>query len=170
MQSNQITRSSLTLKCISLNVKGLNLPEKRSQVLSSLHKHRAHFIYLQETHFRSNTIPKLSNHIYRMALHATNPEAKTKGVSILISKHANFHLLDSLIDPEGRFIFLKGTYSSKPITLANIYSPNDHQVTFFRRVCDLLASFQGGLVLMAGDFNISLNPLLDSSTGTSALT
>lgn len=169
MNSKHKTNSPLTLKCISLNVKGLNLPEKRSKVLSSLSKHGAHFIYLQETHFRSDAIPKLSNHIYNSAIHATNPDGKTKGVSILIAKHANLHLEDSLIDPEGRFIFLKDTYTSKPITLANIYSPNEHQVSFFRKTCDLLASFQKGLVLLGGDFNVPLNPLLDSSTGTSAL-
>lgn len=128
---------SLTLKCLSLNAKGLNLPEKWSQVLSSLSKHKAHFIFLQETDFRSDAIPKLSNHIYRTAIHATNPDSKTKGVSILISKHANFQLSDSLIDPEGRYIFLKGSYASKPITLANLYCPNDHQIAFFRKICDL---------------------------------
>lgn len=162
--------SSLTLKCLSLNVKGLNLPEKRSQVLSSLTTHRAHFIFLQETHFRSDAIPKLSNHIYRTAFHSTNPESKTKGVSILVSKNANFQISDSLVDPDGRYIFLKGSYASTPITLANIYCPNDHQVSFFRKTCDLLTSFKSGIVLLGGDFNVPLNPLLDSSTGTSTLT
>lgn len=154
MQSKSLTSTSLTLKCISLNAKGLNLPEKRTQVLSSLTKHKAHFIYLQETHFRSDSIPKLSNHVYQSAFHATNPISKTKAVSILISKHAYFHLLDSLVDPDGRFVFLKGTYASKPITLANIYCPNEHHVTFFRKTCKLLLSFQQGLVLLGGDFNV----------------
>lgn len=122
--------------------------------MSSLTKHRAHFIFLQETHFSSDAVLKLSNHIYCLDYHATNPEAKTKGVSILISKHANFHLSESLIDPEGRFIFLKGSDASKPITLANIYCPNDHQVAFYRKICDLLASFQKELVLLGGNFNV----------------
>lgn len=54
--------------------------------------------------------------------------------------------------------------------LANIYCPNEHQVTFYRSVCDRLASFQEGLVLLGGDFNVPLNPILDSSSGTFALT
>lgn len=169
MQNNTLTSSSLTLKCLSLNAKGLNLPEKKSQVMTSLTKHKAHFIYLQETNFRSDSIPKLSNHMYNSAFHSTNPDSKTKGVSILVSKHADFQLCDSLIDLGGRFIFLKGTYASKPITLANIYCPNEHHVTFFRNTCDLLSSFQKGLVLLGGDFNVLLNPVLDSSSGTSNL-
>lgn len=136
-------------------------------MLSALTKHRAHFLLLQETHFRTDTIPKLGNHIYNKALHSTNPDAKTKGVSILISKFANFHLLDSKIHPEGRYIFIKGT--SKPITIANVYCPNEHQLSFFRKVCDLLSSFQEGIVVLGGDFNVPMNPILDTSRGTSTL-
>lgn len=164
-----ISTQQLSLKCLSLNVKGLNIPEKRTQVLSALTKHKAHFLLLQETHFCAKHIPKLSNHLYKHALHSTNPTAKTKGVSILISKHADFQLKDSLIDQEGRYIFIKGTYALKPITIANVYCPNDHQVTFFRQICDLLSTFQEGILLLGGDFNVPLNPNLDSSTGTSAL-
>lgn len=149
--------------------KVLTYRKRYSQVLSSLTKQKAQFIFLQETHFRSNSIPKISNHIYQTAFHSTNPIAKTKGVSILVSKQAPFQLSDSLLDPEGRFVFIKGTYASKPITLANIYAPNEHQVSFFRKIGDLLTSFKEGIVLLGGDFNVPLNPNLDTSSGTSML-
>lgn len=165
MQTNLTMQQQLTLKCLSLNVKGLN----RSQVLLALTKHRAHFLLLQETHFRTDTIPKLTNHIYNKALHSTNSEAKTKGVSILISKFADFQLSDSRIDPEGRYIFIKGMYASKPITLANVYCPKEHQLSFFRKICDLLSTFQEGIVVLGGDNNVPMNPLLDTSTGISSL-
>lgn len=158
MQAEKALKQQLTLKCVSLNVKGLNLPEKISQVLSALSKHKAHFLLFQETHFRSDAIPKLNNHIYQSVIHSTNPDSKTKGVSILISKHADFQQSDALIDPEGRYLFLKGTYASTPITLVNVYCPNAHQVSFFRKVCDLLVTFQEGIVLLGGDFNTPLNP------------
>lgn len=143
MPKEATTTQQLSLKCLSLNVKGLNIPEKRSQVLSALTKHKAHFLLLQETHFCTKHTPKLTNHIYKHTLHSTNPTSKTKVVSILISKHADFQLTDSLVDHEGRYIFVKGTYASKPITIANVYCPNEHQVTFFRQICDLLSTFQG---------------------------
>lgn len=113
MHPEQKTQNKqVSLKCISLNVKGLNLPEKRSQVLLALTKHKAHFLLLQETHFKSNAIPKLANHVYKQAVHAIYPESKTKGVSILIAKHADFQMMDTIIDPEGRYEFVKGTYAS----------------------------------------------------------
>lgn len=165
----QTSHSSLSLKCVSLNTKCLNVLEKRSQVLSTLTKQKAQFIFLQETHFCSDSIPKLTNNLYRTAIHSTNPSAKTKVASIPISKHAPFQLSDSLVDPEGRFVFIKGLYAAKPLTLANIYSPNEHQVSLFRKINDLLLSFKEGMVLLGGDFNVPLNTDIDTSSGTSML-
>lgn len=112
---------------------------------------------------------KITNHVYHTAIHSTNSAAKTKGASILISKHAPFKLSDSLVDPEGRFVFIKGLYASKPLTLANIYSPNEHQVSFFRRISKPLFCFREGVVLLGGDFNVLLNPDIDTSSGTSTM-
>lgn len=116
--------------------------------MSTLAKQKAQFFFLQETHFLSDSIPKLTNNLYHTVIHSTNPTAKTKGASILISKHAPFQISDSLVDPEGRFVFIKGLYTFKPLTLANIYSPNEHQVSFFRKISDLIFSFREGMVLM----------------------
>lgn len=73
-----------------------------------------------------------------------------------------------MVDPGGRYIIIKGKYASKPITLANMYCPNKHQISFFRKTCDLLSSFLEGIVILGGDFNVPLNPALDTSTGTTA--
>lgn len=153
---------------ISLNSRGLNLPEKRSQVLLSLHRNKADIVFLQETHFKTNSVPKLSNQRFPIALHATNHAAKTKGVSILIAKQCQFQITDTYIDGEARFIFVKGTLYGRRITLANIYAPNAGQA-FFRATLQKLSSFQEGLLILGGDFNVSPNPLLDTSTGTSTM-
>lgn len=80
-----------------------------------------------------------------------------------------FHTSDSLSDKEGRYLFLKGKIRGRPVTLANIYYPNSHQVTFFRKVTHLLASFREGVLIWGGNFNIALNLILDSSNGASSL-
>lgn len=63
---------------------------------------------------------------------------------------------------------MRGTLFGKHITLANIYAPNTKQVPFFKFTLQKLSSFQEGLVL-GGDFNVPLNPLHDTSAGTSAM-
>lgn len=129
----------------------------------------ADIVFLQETHFCSNAIPKPSNHFYPQRFHTTSLTSKSKGVTILLSKNVPLQVTDTLTDKQGRYIFLKGTWRKKPITLANIYSPNTSQVPFFRDISQRLSTFHTGILIVGGDFNIPLDPLMDTSTGTSHL-
>lgn len=95
---------------ISHNVNSLNIPEKRTKLLRELKKVNPSVIFIQETYFKGQNIPKLTDTLFTKAYHATNPLAKTKGVSILLNKHSPFVLSGQLIDPEGRYIFLKGSW------------------------------------------------------------
>lgn len=52
-----------------------------------------------------------------------------------------FHLKDQVLDPKGRFLFLKDTWKGKPVTLANVYCPNSKKVTFLKEILLKLASF-----------------------------
>lgn len=52
------------LKLCSLNVRGFNIPEKRSNVLYDMHKHRVDILLLQETHFRTDHCPGVRNRYY----------------------------------------------------------------------------------------------------------
>lgn len=79
---------------------------------------------LQETHFKTHHVPRLTNSTFTKAFHATNDHAKSKGVSILVTKNALFELTEQLTDTDGRYIFLKGKYGGMPITIANVYFPN----------------------------------------------
>lgn len=96
--------------------------------------------------------------------------AKAKGVSILISKEAPFTLTDKLVDSEGQYVFLKGSYRDRTLTLANVYFPNSAQITFYQKVIRELKGFSSGLLIMGGDINIPLDPTVDSSTRKSCIT
>lgn len=158
-----------SIKIISLNARGLNIPEKRSQLLLSMHKNKADIVFLQETHFRTSSIPKLSNYRFPTSIHASNNSTKSKGVSLLFAKNCPFHVTDTCIDSEARYLFVKGTLHGKRLTLANIYAPNTKQVPFFRSTLRKLTLFQDGILILGGDFNVPLNPLHDTSTGSSSL-
>lgn len=121
MSSAVHSSAPLSLKVLSLNVKGLNIPEKCSSILAEAHRHRAQIIFSQETHFKTGSIPRLANKLFLEVYHATCTDSKTKGVSILLAKSFRFHLSDQIIDPGGRFICLKGTWEDRPVTLANVY-------------------------------------------------
>lgn len=169
MESQKQKPISKALKLVLIKVQGLNVPEKRSKLLLLMKKLKADMVFIQETHFWSNNIPKLTNQYFSASYHATNSVAKTKGVSILISKNLPMNITEVLDNKEGRFIFAKGNIYYRPFTLANLYYPNSKQVTFLDSVVNHLTTFQSGILVLRGDFNIPLQPLLDTFTGTSSL-
>lgn len=126
-------------------------------------------VYLQETHFKKGSVPSLSSSRFQKAFHYTNPEAKLKGVTILIAKDLPFHVTGSKIDDNGRYVFLKGTLNSRTIPLSNVYAPNSHQSMFLSEKSDALTLFSEGTTVLGGDLNIPLCPLLNSSTGISSV-
>lgn len=84
MTQHNVPQPNISVKLYS-NARGLNTPEKRSQLLLLLQKTKAQIVFLQETHFRSDNIPKLHNSFYPTVYHASNTGSKTKGVTILFS-------------------------------------------------------------------------------------
>lgn len=170
MTQHNSVQTPLQVKLCSLNIRGLNTPNKRTQLLYTLQKTKVHIVFLQETHFRSDNIPKLHNNFFPQFYHASKVDSKTKGVSILISKHCPIQILEVQRDTNGRYLFLKGSIHNRPITLANLYAPNKQQVPFFRKTLQLLTSFQNGILIVGGDFNVALSPPQDTSTGTSSIT
>lgn len=131
-----------------------------------MYKSKADIIFIQETHFKTESIPKLSNFHYPTVFRATNTISKMKGVSILFVRNSPFQVSDYYSDKEGRYLFVKGTLNGKSTTLANIYTPNTNQVSFFCSITQVLSAFQEGFLILGGDFNAPLNLTLDTSSGT----
>lgn len=150
---------------ISHNVNTLNIPEKRSKLLKELKKTKPSIVFLQETHFKGQNIPKLTDNNFTKVFHATNPLAKTKGTSIFLNKNSPFELISQLTDPEGRYIFLKGTWEGSPVTLANVYFPNKSHITFCNKIISELKWFAEGCIILGSDFNIPLSLTQDTSNG-----
>lgn len=71
------------IRCLSLNVNGLNIPEKRTTFLRELWRMLTQITFIQETHFPLGKIPKIQNDRYQFVFHSTAPDSKTRGVSIL---------------------------------------------------------------------------------------
>lgn len=69
-----------------------------------------------------------------------------------------------MTDPEGCFLFLKGKLNGVDCTLANIYSPNINPGRFLLGILSKLEGFKRGRAIIAGDFNICLEPDKDSTS------
>lgn len=64
------------------------------------------------------------------------------------------------IDPQSRYVLLKGSIAGKLYTFATIYAPNTNQLTFIDTPLELLVEFKEGFLVLGGDFNVSPTPYL----------
>lgn len=142
------------LRSCTLNVRGFNVPEKRSQVLYHMHKRRVHVLFLQETHFKTDHVPVLSTKYYSSWHHSTNPLTKARGVSIGIHKSLPHTLLAEESDPGGRYVFLKLSICNNVFTFANLYLPNQNQALACRTILKRLEDFSEGLLIIGGGFQL----------------
>ncbi|CAH2222351.1 Hypothetical predicted protein [Pelobates cultripes] len=96
------------LSVLTLNCRGLNIPERRTHLLRELRKRHASVAMLQETHFRFGAAPTLRNKFYPTNHFCNHPTARKAGVAILLSADLEFQTLDTVTDTHGRYLFLKG--------------------------------------------------------------
>lgn len=136
---------------MSLNAQGQNIPEKRSRLLADLHAHRAQVAFIQETHFQTYKVQKLSDYRFPHVFHAACLSSKSKGVAILFSKNFPFQVDDSIFHSGGRFVILKGTGGGRKLTFVNIYCPNVGHVAFLHRVCNHLSQCTTGTFNFGGE-------------------
>ena len=131
------TANALDLKCLSLNVRGLNKSIKRRTVFRWLHK---------------------QNHEWGGKAFFSHGTNHSKGVITLINPSVNCKVVKVISDIQGRFIILKLSLEEKVIVLVNIYAPNDvaQQVAFFKRLNQQLEEFAQDTIVIGGDFNCAL--------------
>ncbi|CAH2283439.1 Hypothetical predicted protein [Pelobates cultripes] len=157
--------------CITtMNCRGLNIPERRSHLLRELTSKRVSIAFLQETHFKEGHAPPLKSKHYPTAALSNHPTARKAGVAVLTHAQLQFQEVERLVDPNGRYLFIKGDIQNRRYTLATIYAPNNNQSHFIRKSLSNLSSFTEGTLIVGGDINVPLIPLIDSSTGHSSIT
>lgn len=135
---------------------------KRKCVLSALVKLRPTIVFLQETHLNNVSFQFFKSPSFSHYYHSPGT-SESRGTAILISKFAQFSLDSSNIDPNGRYLFLNGTLNNKPITLANLYAPKQHQLDFLDQSLTSLQQFRTADVILGGDFNHVVDLFLDKT-------
>ena len=151
------TANAFDLKCLSLNVRGLNKSIKRRTIFRWLHKQNHQVIFLQESYCSKDLAPVWENEWGGKAFfsHGTN---HSKGVITLINPSLNFKVEKVIPDKQGRFIILKLSLEENVIVLVNIYAPNDvaQQVAFFKSLNQQLEEFAQDTIVIGRDFNCAL--------------
>ena len=150
------------IKIITWNVRGIHTPARRYAVYSYLKRHSVHIALLQESHLIQTETHKLRRR-WRGQLWATNYSTYARGTMIWIRPDVPFTAEETLIDAEGRYVFIKGKMDGHPIILGCMYAPNTEQATYLQNVSETLSRWGGYPWLIGGDFNSVLDFHLDRS-------
>lgn len=159
-----ITKSTgANLRFVSWNVKGLNGPVKRGRILSHLKHLKTDVAFLQETHL----IPR-DHHRIRASwvgqCYHSNFSCKARGAAILFHKKVQFTLSKMISDNQGRFIIVIGSLNNVATALVNLYAPNWDDEAFVTKVMSFLPDLNSYQLILGGDLNCAIDPLLDRSS------
>ncbi len=155
------------LRFVTWNVNGAGSREKKLKIFSQLKKLQADVVLLQETHrpatatdqFKTTEFPNVFSACYN---------SRQRGVAILIHKNVNFTVLNTVIDPEGRFLIIKLSIFDKKLCIVSIYGPNVDDPSFFHGFFTALSEHLDCALVIGGDLNFGLNKEMDrlSTAGT----
>lgn len=132
-------------------------------MIAKLKREKVHIAFWQETHLSNAEHEKLKKFGFSNTFYSSHKSGNKRGVAILISNRVHFELISVTQDKEGRFTLVKGKIEGKQVTLFNIYAPPGSPMSFFKKVFDLLALEKHGPMICAGDFNLLMNPTLDTT-------
>ena len=120
------------ISIITLNVNGLNAPNKRHRLVEWIQKQDPYICCLQETHFRSRDTYRLKAGGRKMVFHA-NGNQKKAGVAIPISDKIDFKI-KTVMRQKGLYIMIKGSIQEEDITIVNIYAPKIGTPQYIRQI------------------------------------
>uniref|UniRef100_A0AAX7VU45 exodeoxyribonuclease III n=1 Tax=Astatotilapia calliptera TaxID=8154 RepID=A0AAX7VU45_ASTCA len=155
------------LRFVTWNVNGAGTRGKRLKIFNQLKKLQADVVLLQETHRPVTCLNELKTPEFPNVFAACY-NSRQRGVAILIHKNVNFTVLDTVIDPEGRFLIIKLSILNKKLCIVSIYGPNVDEPSFFHGFFSALSEHLECTLILGGDLNLGLNEEMDrlNTTGT----
>lgn len=110
----------------------------------SMHKAKVDIVSFQETHFKTGCIPTCSDHYNARWYHSSDPVKKASMVSISIHKNLPIAMVDQMMDPKSRFLFLILSIWNRVFAIANVYLLNNNQVPTANAYLSQLQTFASG--------------------------
>ncbi|KAI5085451.1 hypothetical protein C0J45_23121, partial [Silurus meridionalis] len=172
-----LSRLYTTLRFVTWNVRGVkstrDLPKKFSNLLSSLNNLQADVAFIQETHIGPKCYKILEDETEKdWKIFYTVHSSRSKGVAILIKDKVPFKYICHDEDYGGGYIVLFCHLHGELYTLVNVYNHRKDK-NVLGRLKEYLMETAEGVLLVGGDFNTVLHPILDrqpSSSKNSQLT
>jgi len=153
---------------VTLNIRGLGGKQKSKAVLDWLRNNSKGVTFLQETHSDVFLREKWKK-FWKGELYCAHGNTNSKGVAILFHASLAVEVLDINEDKKGRYLIMRVKLNEEIFVLANCYLPTKNnekeQCDVLKEIVDILNTFSDDTLVIGGDFNVALNPLLERSGG-----
>jgi exonuclease III len=118
-------------------------------------------MFLQDTHFE----PKMENYItaeWGYKIYFASYTSASRGVAVLFNNTFEFKVKKTLVDVEnGNYLFVLVEIKGKEYLLVNLYGPNKDSPEFYKKLNYIIVNFNCQHRVIAGDWNLVLDPSLD---------
>ena len=150
-----------SLKVSSANCQGLQGKEKRRDVISFFKDKNYHIVCLQDTHLIKKDIQDIRE-MWGGECFIHGIKSNARGVAILIGNNFEYKVLNCHKDLDGNYLYIKLKLDTMSLNLITIYGPNSDNPNFFQNIQDILEQNSADYSIVCGDFNMVLNPELDT--------
>lgn len=151
---------------ISINVNGLNDVRKRRLVFNSLKRFKRSIFLLQETHCKIGN-GRLWKSQWSNTMFLTETSGSVGGVATLFSKDLTPLITKVLPSHSNRFLITEMELEGEKYSLVNLYMPTSDkegaQMEVLHELSSSLNSHGEEILIIGGDFNVSLHEDLDRS-------
>ena len=148
------------IKIQTRNVDGLRNTTKRKKLFQLLDNSKFDIFLLQETHSSFDKENNWSNE-WKGDIKFSHGSTNSRGVAILIRNNLNIETIKVSSDNAGRILIWELKIKGKLYAVVNIYGPNDDDPDFFNKVIQMTNDIESHTLIVAGDFNVALDPVMD---------
>lgn len=113
-----------------------------------------------------NVLVQVSQEMAWTEIISASFSSQSREVIILIHKSIPYQILQTICDPAGRHIIIRGTLLSEHLNLFNVYGPNEDDFKLFNNLFLNLSALPGNHIV-AGDFNCPSDYIKDFTPGSS---
>ena len=153
----------VSIKIVSLNVRGLQSKNKRANVFRYLKELNVDMYSLYETHITKDDV-KLWSGEWGSPIFAAPHKSNSAGVIILFNRKRVIQICDMVCDHMGQYIAALMSVNDYQFAYACLHAPNTEAKSFLQEVIGCLQSFEVNDMFVIGDFNCVLNTKLDRTS------
>jgi exonuclease III len=150
------------INLVTMNVRGLGDRIKRNDIFTKIKEQKISIACLQDTHFNDKLKHRINSE-WGLRVEMTSFSSNARGVAVLFNNNFEYTIHSVTTDPYGNYIIIDLTIANcSRLILVNIYGPNNDDPDFYTDLKNKIDNFQNNSILICGDWNLVLDPTVDT--------